>query len=393
MAVKIIPTVLARTKEEFDQRLQKLLPVADELQVDFEDGRFVPSTGVPVHEVPDLRNHPEVSFEAHLMVQTPGALIQPVAQRGFKRVIFHVEVIDERIMAGLLEQCVKYGVRPVLAINPETPVDVLLPYAHQVDGVLFLGVHPGFNGAPYVPETAGRIAEFAMKNPNKALSIQVDGGMTPETIAGVAAAGATRINSGSFISNAPDPKAAIRQLIDAAEAVTPTVMPAAQTPSTQIPSAQARSQRPVGITEKSLCKQTKRANNTSRTNSAIRKPVARKTTSRTAASRETTSRTTRRKTTLSRKTNSAGRRSAGSRSKRNAVTERSKAATKRSKTTTKKSATKKSAVRKSAARKSAVRNAAARNASRRPAHPRSRSARPARRGGRNASGKAKRAGR
>jgi ribulose-phosphate 3-epimerase len=99
----------------------------------------------------------------------------------------------------------------VLAINPETPIERLFPYVDDVDGVVFLGVHPGFNGAAYVKETPKRIALFR-KSVDKKLQIQVDGGMNPTTLHEVVAAGATRINSGSFISNAQDPKKAIKEL-------------------------------------------------------------------------------------------------------------------------------------------------------------------------------------
>lgn len=216
--VTIIPTVLANSKEEFDTRLRKLLPVADEIQVDFMDGKFVPSQGIPINQVPDLSGHKQ-RFEAHLMVENPGAYIQPLARRGFKRIIFHIEAVNDKVIPMLLLQCKKYKVKPVLAINPRTSVRLLLPWTEHVDGVVFLGVHPGFNGAPYLPDTAKRIKEFAKLDKNKT-TIQVDGGMTPTTIESVVAAGASRINSGSFISNAPDPKKAIVQLIAAVHSST-----------------------------------------------------------------------------------------------------------------------------------------------------------------------------
>src|SRR5690348_4896866 len=108
MVIKIVPTVLARTKEEFAQRLTRLLPITDEFQVDFEDGGFVPSTGVPMNDIPDLTRYRSKRFEAHLMVSTPGAFIQPAASRGFTRVIFHVEAVNPIVMHNLLGQCAKY---------------------------------------------------------------------------------------------------------------------------------------------------------------------------------------------------------------------------------------------------------------------------------------------
>lgn len=242
--VVIIPTVLANTEEEFDKRLRRLLPVADQIQVDIMDGKFVPSTSVAINKIPEVKRWKGKAFEAHLMVQNPGAHIQPMARRGFKRVIFHVETIDSRSMPNLLAQCRKHKVEPILAINPETPVEKLLPYVDEVSAVLFLGVHPGFNGAPYVQETPQRIAAFLKKNPNKALPVQVDGGMTPETIGGVVAAGATRINSGSFVSNAPDPAAALKLLHKAADAARPRTPTASKKAAAASKSPQSRKSQP-----------------------------------------------------------------------------------------------------------------------------------------------------
>jgi ribulose-phosphate 3-epimerase len=228
--VRIIPTVLARTKEEFRERLARLLPVSKQLQVDFADGRFVPSTCVPLHELPDFHAYPRHTFEAHLMVEHPGAYIQPCARHGFKRVIVHIEALSHGTFENIRWQCTKHKLELVLAIKPETSVHKLVPYLHAVDGrvpidgVLFMGVHPGFNGAPYVTQTPDHIRAFIDAAEHAGLAdkvpvIQVDGGMTPMTIGGVVAAGARCINSGSFVANAPDPVVAVAQLQAAADLV------------------------------------------------------------------------------------------------------------------------------------------------------------------------------
>jgi ribulose-phosphate 3-epimerase len=226
--IKIVPTVLANTEAEFGMKLRKLLKVADELQFDIMDGKFVPSMSIPIHQIPEVRRYRK-RFEAHLMVQNPGAYIQPMARRGIKRILFHVEPLSDRTIRNLIDLCRKHKMEVVLAINPETPVSKLLPYVKLIDGVLFLGVHPGFNGAPYVAKTPARIKEFVRKNSNPALVVQVDGGMTPKTIAAVVAAGATRINSGSFVSNAPDPAKALRQLYAAVPVAKPAAKPKTRT--------------------------------------------------------------------------------------------------------------------------------------------------------------------
>jgi|GEM_PF-822742 len=216
-SVRIIPTILANTMADFTTRMNRLLPVANELQVDFMDGRFVPSTGIPLEEIPDLTRYPGKTFEAHLMVEDPENWIEGLIAKGFNRFIIHYEAVPEMDLLLLIDMLHKDGKQVLLAINPETDVRRVLPYTRQVDGILFLGVHPGFNGAPYVTSTPSRIAEFIALNKHPT-SVQVDGGMTPETIGAVVAAGATAINSGSFVGNAPDPSSAMAALRKAANA-------------------------------------------------------------------------------------------------------------------------------------------------------------------------------
>jgi ribulose-phosphate 3-epimerase len=216
MTLKIVPTVLTGDIDEFHKRLARLIPFANDIHIDVGDGKFVPTQTIPMHLMPDVSRWPEKEFEVHLMVERPGAYIQPMAQRGFRRVIFHTEVADEEMVKNLLAQCKEYNMTPVIAINPETPVESLLKYTDAVEEYAFMGGHPGFNGAPYLHETPTRVHTF-LEKAKKKLIIQIDIGMTPETVGDVVRAGALRINSGSYISNASDPKKAYEELKRTAE--------------------------------------------------------------------------------------------------------------------------------------------------------------------------------
>jgi ribulose-phosphate 3-epimerase len=218
MSIKIVPTVLANDIDDFNKRLAKLIPFAHDIHIDISDGKFVPAQTIPMHLVPDVSQWPDKEFEVHLMVERPGAYIQPMAQRGFKRVIFHTEVGDDELIGNLLGQCKEYEMTPIIAINPETPIENLLKYTNDVEEFAFMGGHPGFNGAPYLAETPMRVRTF-LEKAQKKLIIQIDIGMTPETVGAVVRAGALRINSGSYISNAPDPKIAYEKLKAAAQEV------------------------------------------------------------------------------------------------------------------------------------------------------------------------------
>lgn len=215
--MKIIPTVLAFDKITFDKRFKKIVPITDEIQVDFMDGRFVKTKSITEQQAPSVKQYKNKIFEAHLMVKEPLRWVPILVDKGFKRIILHVETVWQEDISSLKKFMDREGVEFFLAINPETPLEKILPHTTYLDGVLFLGVHPGQNNAPYLTSTPARIKEFVRKNKNKKLIIQVDGGMTPVTVQGVIDAGATRINAGHFIMNAQDPKKALEAITAAAE--------------------------------------------------------------------------------------------------------------------------------------------------------------------------------
>ncbi len=217
MKPKIIPTVLAFNIKQFEERFKKILPITDEIQVDFMDGRFVETKSPDDQDVPSLKQYKDKIFEAHLMVKEPLRYVPYLKDKGFKRMILHFETIWPEDIELLREFMDREGVEFFLAINPETEVRKIVPYLKFVHGVLFLGVHPGKNGAPYLRNTPKRIKELVKMNTNPDLVIQVDGGMTPETVGEVISAGAHRANTGSYVMNSDNPKEALKEMQAVAE--------------------------------------------------------------------------------------------------------------------------------------------------------------------------------
>lgn len=213
MSITIIPSDLASTKSEFDRRLASLLPVSSTIHLDLMDGRFVETRSIDPEQLPDLRRWKGKRFEAHLMLKEPMRVIAPLVQKGVRRIILHYESVWPEDLPAIARFIRKWKGVPVLAVNPDTPIKRVLPYVQHFDTVLLMGVHPGRNGAPYISDTPKRVRELA-KHHRK---IQVDGGMTLDTVKAVVAAGATRITSGSYVSNAKDPKKAMAELRAAAK--------------------------------------------------------------------------------------------------------------------------------------------------------------------------------
>jgi len=199
----VIPTIFAKNKKQFDERFKKLLPVSRDLQIDFMDGKFVRSKSVQIKDIPNLKNYKN-NFEAHIMVSDPERWISKLKQKGFKKIIFHIETTHRP--ERLIQEIKKLKIRPVVAINPKTSLDKL-PNGVPV---LFMGVIPGKEKQAFVPLVYEKIRSFRQEN--KRTVIQVDGGASPKNIKKLARLGVDAVNSGSYISNSDNPKQALNKL-------------------------------------------------------------------------------------------------------------------------------------------------------------------------------------
>jgi len=205
----VIPTVFATSKKQFNERFTKLRPLSRHLQIDFMDGKFVKGKSVSLDSVPDLNGYIN-KFEAHLMVSNPGAWVNKLKKKGFSKVIFHYEAVDDIKVVEIVSRIKRAKMEAFLAVNPGTAVGFIYPYLEIVNGVLFMGVHPGKEHQSLISKVYSKIRE--LRDLDKNVVIQVDGGVNKKTAPLLKASGVTLINSGSFVSDADDPKKALRQL-------------------------------------------------------------------------------------------------------------------------------------------------------------------------------------
>jgi ribulose-phosphate 3-epimerase len=205
--MKLIPTIFARNKKEFSEKFAKLIRVATNLQIDFMDNKFVKGNSISIKEIPNLSSYKN-NFEAHLMVKSPEKYLSELKEKGFKEVIFHVESTSN--IEKTIEAIKSLQMIPYLALNPETPTEKTFPYLSKIKGVLFMGVHPGKEHQKFIPETLKKIQQ--LKSVNKSVKIQVDGGVNEKTALQLKKAGVDYINSGSFVSEAENPRQAFNKL-------------------------------------------------------------------------------------------------------------------------------------------------------------------------------------
>lgn len=214
--MKIIPAILANNQSEFETRLRAAEAFTDIVQIDILDNTLVPfSSWADPNVIKKLQT--PARFELHLMVEdvekylTMWSPIQNVA-----RAIFHVEPFlrapyKKEDASDLLGTAAFYGWDMGLAINPETPIDVLEPFLEKISVVLFLGVDPGQSGQPFKPAVIEKIKAFKAAHPNGP-GVAVDGGVNADTIPALKAAGADVLCMASAIFDAGDPKEAFEKL-------------------------------------------------------------------------------------------------------------------------------------------------------------------------------------
>lgn len=202
----VIPAILAKTKEELLQCISQVNGLVREIQLDIMDGDFVPNKTVGLDElvsIPVLRN---ARYEFHWMVRNPEKWIERIPGRHMHLV--HVETITS--FAEIEAAVRKSGGKLGLAINPETPLEALLPFASKAQRILVMTVHPGFSGQKYLVEMEKKISALRARFPK--LDIEVDGGVNLETVRGAYSAGANVLAAASAIFASPDKKLAIEKL-------------------------------------------------------------------------------------------------------------------------------------------------------------------------------------
>ena len=214
--MKLSPSILSADFACLGTEVDRVAAEADLLHVDVMDGHFVPNLTIGPPVVQALRKHTDLFLDCHLMVDNPEVLLDDFADAGADRCIVHIELGDPRpLFAELRKRDVGVG----LVLNPETPVDTVLPYLAEVDLLLVMSVHPGWGGQQFIPDVLDkvRVARQAIDEQSLSAEIEIDGGINVETAPLAAAAGVDILVAGSAVFGEPDPAAAARAIRAAAD--------------------------------------------------------------------------------------------------------------------------------------------------------------------------------
>jgi ribulose-phosphate 3-epimerase len=209
----IAPSILSADFSKLGEEVQAAERAgADYIHVDVMDGHFVPNITIGPLVVNGVKKATKLPLDVHLMIENPDQYIVAFAEAGADIITIHAEAVNHlhrsiQIIKGA-------GCRAGVSLNPATPIDVLEYILDDIDMVLIMTVNPGFGGQRFIPATLSKIESLKEMIVSRGLNvdIEVDGGINPDTIAKVSAAGANVFVAGAFVFNSPNYSDAIKAL-------------------------------------------------------------------------------------------------------------------------------------------------------------------------------------
>jgi ribulose-phosphate 3-epimerase len=173
----------------------------DWIHVDVMDGHFVPNITIGPAVTQALRRATSLPLDVHLMISNPERYVQDFAAAGADWLGVHVEATVH--LERLIQQIKETGAKASVTLNPATPLDCLEYVLKEVDMVLLMTVNPGFSGQKFIPGVLPKIRRLRQMIDAQELNvlIQVDGGVSFDTVGDIVAAGADVLVSGSGIFN------------------------------------------------------------------------------------------------------------------------------------------------------------------------------------------------
>jgi ribulose-phosphate 3-epimerase len=207
----IHPSILSADFVNLEAELGRI-GSADAVHVDVMDNHFVPNLTIGLPVVERIQAISRLPLDAHLMIADPDRWAPAYADAGLDSVTFHVEAASAPVR--LARELRKRGAKAGMALKPGTAVEPYLDLLPEMDMLLIMTVEPGFGGQAFLDVTLPKVrrAASAIAGLGLPVAIQVDGGVTDETIQRAAEAGATVFVAGSAVYGADDPDAAIAAL-------------------------------------------------------------------------------------------------------------------------------------------------------------------------------------
>jgi len=203
--VKLAPSILSADFAHLGDAVQAVERAGvDWVHVDVMDGHFVPNLTFGPKMVADLHKATALPLDVHLMIERPDDWVDRYVEAGATYVVVHIEAVKD--VRGTLARIRKRGARAGLTLNPETPVDAVIPFLSDIDLLLVMSVHPGFGGQKFIESALDkvRLVRRALDERKVNADLEVDGGIKVDNAARVADAGASVLVAGSAVFEDPE---------------------------------------------------------------------------------------------------------------------------------------------------------------------------------------------
>ena len=209
--MRITPSILNADFADMGREVGRI-ESADGVHIDVMDNHFVPNLTMGVPMVEALRRVSDLPFDAHLMIEDPDVWAPGYVDAGAQTVTFHLEAAKAPIR--LAREIRSRGGRAAVALKPATPVEQIADFLDEFDQVLLMTVEPGFGGQSFLDCVLPKIRRTRelIDRTGKDIWLQVDGGVSPRTIARAARAGADTFVAGSAVYRAEAPDEAVQRL-------------------------------------------------------------------------------------------------------------------------------------------------------------------------------------
>jgi ribulose-phosphate 3-epimerase len=213
--VRIYPSILNADHSKILSEIDLVSKVSDSLHLDILDGKFAPNTSFNWDQAQYIISGSTIPVDAHLMVVDCDEQGPRYAEAGCQSVTIHVE--NTRNIRATIKNIKSHGSRASLALKPATQIESYIDYLDDVDMFLIMTVEPGFGGQSFIDEMMDKVSRTRDLIGKRPIWLQVDGGISEETIAIASAAGADTFVAGSAVYKAEDPAAMVSKLRSLAE--------------------------------------------------------------------------------------------------------------------------------------------------------------------------------
>jgi len=196
--IKIAPSILAADFGRLGAEVTRAQEAgADLIHIDVMDGRFVPNITMGPAAVEAVANAATIPLDVHLMIVEPDRFLRRFADSGADSISVHIEACTH--LHRVLGQIKEVGCRAGVALNPHTPASALQEVLDDVDIINVMTVNPGFGGQSFIKGMTRKLRTLRAMVGGRDIEIEVDGGISAETIASAMSAGATIAIAGTCI--------------------------------------------------------------------------------------------------------------------------------------------------------------------------------------------------